>query len=278
MLDSRYFHNVFGKIGYRNSWGRKINGASRTWKRPQPSITLESFSERTMIRLSTEQPAGKTNFAIAFGLVFLILFFQSTCSDGVPAFGEDPVLKPDIPKLDLTVPKSKTLRGGVQHQESAATVDTQNSQKKLSTGVFDSIKRKKKEKLNGQAAKLAPNSTLKSGASNDLLNAQVPNGIGIIGVKFLLPIGHMPIINRVFPGTPAWTVGLHAHDVIVAVDGVPTLGLSKQDVYNMIVGKPDTEVTISIRRGADFLAKTMKRMDFNDIPDPLVRQDYLMSI
>jgi hypothetical protein len=46
----------------------------------------------------------------------------------------------------------------------------------------------------------------------------------------------------------------------------------------MIVGRPDTEVTISIRRDGNFLAKTMKRMDFNDIPDPMVRQDYLMSI
>ncbi len=190
---------------------------------------------------------------------------------------DEPVLKPDIPKLDLTAPKSKTLKGGVQHQETAG-IAAPSTPKKLSTGAFDVFKKKKQEKLSGQTAKVAPETTLKSGAANNLLNTQMQSGVGIIGVKFLLPIGHMPIINRVFPGTPAWEVGLHARDIIVAVDGVPTLGLSKEDVYNMIVGKPETEVTISIRRGADFLAKTMKRMDFNDIPDPLVRQDYLMSI
>ena len=30
---------------------------------------------------------------------------------------EEPVLKPDIPKFDLTAPKPRTLKGGVQHRE-----------------------------------------------------------------------------------------------------------------------------------------------------------------
>jgi hypothetical protein len=189
---------------------------------------------------------------------------------------EEPVLKPDIPKFDLTAPKPRTLKGGVQHREDAASA--QPTGKKMSSGVMDIFKKKKKEKLNGQTARLAPDSMLRSNTNQNTLNSTIQSGVGIIGVKFLLPIGHMPIINRVFPGTPAWQVGLHAQDVIVAVDGTPTLGLSKEDVYSMITGKPETEVTISIRRGTDFIAKTMKRMDFNDIPDPMVRQDYLMSI
>jgi hypothetical protein len=189
---------------------------------------------------------------------------------------EEPVLKPDIPKFDLTAPKSRTLKGGVQHREDATTA--QPSGKKMSSGVMDIFKKKKKEKLSGQTARLAPDSMLRSNTNQNTLNSTIQSGVGIIGVKFLLPIGHMPIINRVFPGTPAWQVGLRAQDVIVAVDGTPTLGLSKETVYSMIVGKPETEVTISIRRGTDFIAKTMKRMDFNDIPDPMVRQDYLMSI
>lgn len=204
------------------------------------------------------------------------------------ATSDQPVLKPDVPKMDLTPPPpSRQLKGGVQHEVTELSVGEHNlgastSNKKLSSGVFDFIKKKKSPKLNAQTARNAQPSTLKANAGNNTLSANaannVPNGIGIIGVKFLLSFGRMPMINRVFPGTPAWTMGLHSHDIIVAVDGVPTLGLSKEDVYGMIVGRPDTEVTISIRRDGNFLAKTMKRMDFNDIPDPMVRQDYLMSI
>ena len=204
------------------------------------------------------------------------------------ATSDQPVLKPDVPKLDLTPPPpSRQLKGGVQHEATELSVGEHNlgastSNKKLSTGVFDFMKKKKSVKLNSQTARNAQPNTLKANAGNNTLSANaattVPNGIGIIGVKFLLTFGRMPMINRVFMGTPAYTMGLRSRDVIVAVDGVPTLGLSKEDVYGMIVGRPDTEVTISIRRDGNFLAKTMKRMDFNDIPDPLVRQDYLMSI
>jgi hypothetical protein len=192
------------------------------------------------------------------------------------ATSDQPVLKPDVPKLDLTPPPpSRQLKGGVQHEVTELSVGEHNlgastSNKKLSTGVFDFMKKKKSVKLNSQTARNAQPNTLKANAGNNTLSANaattVPNGIGIIGVKFLLTFGR------------AYTMGLRSRDVIVAVDGVPTLGLSKEDVYGMIVGRPDTEVTISIRRDGNFLAKTMKRMDFNDIPDPLVRQDYLMSI
>ena len=219
-------------------------------------------------------------FVLCSGITFSNPIFAQAVSDQ-----QTPILKPDVPKFDLTPPPpSRTLKGGVQHEASELSVGekTIGQNKKLSTGVFDMFKKKKTAKLSSQTAKAAPAGSLRAGANSNTLSsnasANVPNGIGIIGVKFLLSFGRMPIINRVFPGTPAWTMGLHASDVIVAVDGVPTLGLSKEDVYGMIVGKPDTEVTISIRRNGDFLAKTMKRMDFNDIPDPSVRQDYLMSI
>jgi len=31
-------------------------------------------------------------------------------------------------------------------------------------------------------------------------------------------------------------------------------------------------------RNGDFMARTMQRMDFNDIADPLVKRDYMMSL
>jgi C-terminal processing protease CtpA/Prc len=114
--------------------------------------------------------------------------------------------------------------------------------------------------------------------NNAPLNAQVASGIGIIGVKFVLAFGRPPVINRVFPGTPAAVVGLRNNDVIVAVDGIPTYGLTKEEVYQMIVGSPGTPVTVTVSRNGDYVPRTMNRMDFNDITDPIVRRDYLMSI
>ena len=41
---------------------------------------------------------------------------------------------------------------------------------------------------------------------------------------------------------------------------------------------PETPVTVSVVRNGDFIARTMNRMDFNDITDPMVKRDYLMSM
>jgi len=211
---------------------------------------------------------------LGFGLILLSVLMLYVSTNWTLA--DEPILKPDIPKFDLTVPKSKTLKGGILRQEASAGAQG-TPLKKMHSGVLDLFK-KKQDKLKAQTAKSTADSALKSGASVNPLDSMIHEGMGIIGVKFVLPNGHMPIINRVFPGTPAWQVGLRSQDVIVAVDGVPTLGLAKDDVYAMITGKPDTDVTISIQRSGNFIAKTMKRMDFNDIPDPLVRQNYLLSI
>lgn len=189
----------------------------------------------------------------------------------------DTVLKMDVPKLDQ-LPQRKTLKGGVFHHETIAPKNSKlqtgasNNTARLQDGKFGAGKAKKGGILNMFKAKVAKD---KAPAP---LNAQVPTGVGIIGVKFVLGFGLPPTINRVFPGTPAHNAGLRDKDIIIAVDGVPTSGLTKEEVYAMIVGLPDTPVTVSVMRNGDFVAKTMNRMDFNDIPDPAVKQDYLMSI
>lgn len=220
---------------------------------------------------------SKKRQAVAGGVTLILLIFAvfaCPLSQAEPACPDQALQEPDIPKLDLTPPPPhRTLKGGVEHHEDAVAPP-----QKLSSSALNIFKKPNAEKLSGESAKGDPNGLFKQGVSDKNLNAQVQNGIGIIGVKFLLILGHMPVIHRVFPGTPAWDGGLHPLDIIVAIDGVPTLGLSKENVYSMIVGKPDTEVTISIRRGTIFIARTMRRMDFNDIPDPTVRMDYMMSI
>jgi C-terminal processing protease CtpA/Prc len=206
--------------------------------------------------------------------IFLVLVLAWQLS--MPAMADpEQILKPDTPQLDNTVlpvpsnantTSKKTLKGGVEHHEK-----TQDDHAKH---LFSSTK---KDQLQAQSAKAGLDFGILKSKTNSF-SAQALSGIGVIGVKFIMGLGYPPIINRVFPGTPAEQVGLRPNDIIVAVDGIPTKGLTKQEVYDMIVGAPNTPVTVSIRRQGDFQARTMNRIDFNEITDPMVRRDYLMSL
>ncbi len=169
------------------------------------------------------------------------------------------------PKLDNSTPapatKSEPLKGGVQHHQKT-----------------DKEKKSKKFKLSQEKSRLdlqQQNARLQSNINQGFFDTQAQSSIGIIGVKFLCQQGYSPVVNNVFPGTPAFSAGIVPEDVIVAVDGVPTAGLNREECYDLIVGTPNTPVTLSLRRGGEFRAKTMTRMDFNDIKDPRIRQAYL---
>jgi C-terminal processing protease CtpA/Prc len=180
----------------------------------------------------------------------------------------EPILKPDVPKLDTTVKKNAPLKGMVRHNEQSLAKPT----KPLNGAVAGNGS----PNLNVRTANEAQ-SFLKGKTKQDKeqsLKADAQSGIGIIGVKFVMAFGRPPIINRVFPGTPAFENGLKPNDIIVAVDGVPTYGLTKEEVFNMIVGTPNTPVSISLMRKSDFQVRRMMRMDFNDLTDPRVRRDY----
>ncbi|MBY0545735.1 MAG: PDZ domain-containing protein [Candidatus Obscuribacterales bacterium] len=126
-----------------------------------------------------------------------------------------------------------------------------------------------------------PNGGLRGRTDDSLsrpLAVQAQSSIGIIGVKFVATNGAPPVINQVFPGTPADEKGLHINDRIVAVDGVPTAGLTKDEVFDLIVGSPGTPVTLSIMRGNDFSAIHCVRMDINELTDPRVRRDYMTNL
>ncbi len=174
-----------------------------------------------------------------------------------------PELKSDLPKLDKS--RRSPLKGSVQHQEilKGKASGTEGS----GTGQLDGSARQ--GQIDGRAQK--------GGFRGRLSRSNVPDemGLGIIGVKFVMAFGRTPIIYEVFPGTPAAEVGMRPRDIILAVDGIPTAGLNKNEVYNMIVGQPNTMVTISFKRRGDFQIRQIMRMDLNKIGDPLLRRDYL---
>ncbi|HEV7178817.1 MAG TPA: S41 family peptidase, partial [Candidatus Baltobacteraceae bacterium] len=53
-------------------------------------------------------------------------------------------------------------------------------------------------------------------------------------------------LSYVIPGTPADHAGLHAGDVITAIDGTPAKNMSNQDASKLLRGKPGTTVHLSV--------------------------------
>jgi PDZ domain len=188
------------------------------------------------------------------------------------ALGEpeaEPLLKLDVPRLAAPKPP---LKGSVQQTVTPTPPVAPKPLNGAATDTSKTLNGKANSKSIGGLFKRKPKIDVE--VKQDTLNAQAQLGIGIIGVKFVMALGRPPVINRVFPGTPAFEQGLKRDDIIVAVDGVPTFGLTKDEVFNMIVGTPNTPVSISIRHNQDFRVCKMIRMDFNDIKDPQVRRDY----
>jgi carboxyl-terminal processing protease len=80
------------------------------------------------------------------------------------------------------------------------------------------------------------------------------------------PRNNKVIVIAPFVGTPAYRVGIHPGDVIVAVDGKPTDNLSTSEVADMLKGPKGTQVRITIlREGAP------KPMEFAVIRDEIPR-------
>lgn len=177
-------------------------------------------------------------------------------------------LTPDVPKLDLG-PKKEPLKAGIQHNIQQKTETKKRKKLKAQTSASPFA--------NAQRAALDA-SRFNASADDSRLEAQAERSIGVIGVRFVSTNGYPPVINTVFPGTPAAASGLSSNDLIVAIDGVPTSGLSKDECYDLIIGTPNTPVTLSLRRGQNFFVRTMNRMDLNEMTDPRVRHAYMYHL
>jgi predicted metalloprotease with PDZ domain len=84
--------------------------------------------------------------------------------------------------------------------------------------------------------------------------------IGILGLGFTVTYGRPAEVKKVFPDTPAERSHLQARDLIMAVDGVPTRKLTKIEIADVLIGRPDTRVTLTIKRGSTTLRKVLMRM------------------
>lgn len=185
------------------------------------------------------------------------------------ARAQEELLKPDVPQLDKPAQTERApLKGGVQHN---AKQTSEKKKKKLKAAV-------KQESFGRLQAGSLDNNRFNSSLDQTRLQSQAESSFGIIGVRFMASPGYPPVVNTVFAGTPAAEVGIVPNDIILAVDGVPTAGLTRDECYDLIVGTPNTPVTLSLKRGNSFFVRTMTRMDLNELSDPRIKRAYMFHL
>jgi carboxyl-terminal processing protease len=70
---------------------------------------------------------------------------------------------------------------------------------------------------------------------------------GGVGVQISLENGQLKVITPL-EDTPAYKAGIMAGDIITAINGKPTAGISIDTAVHSIMGKPDTEVVLRVKR------------------------------
>ena len=81
---------------------------------------------------------------------------------------------------------------------------------------------------------------------NDFASAINMNFVGI-GVSYTMS-DDVPTITRVFKDAPAEKAGLMPGDVLIAVDGKNLEGLTTEEIKELVIGKEDTLVKVSVNR------------------------------
>ncbi len=102
---------------------------------------------------------------------------------------------------------------------------------------------------------------------NNALDPQRISGIGVIVQPD--PASGDVAIAYVVPGTPADRAGLQAGDVLTAIDGSPTKGLSIDAVSGMLRGKAGTVVAVTVQRSAG-TAPTVISITRDEVQPPTV--------
>jgi hypothetical protein len=90
-------------------------------------------------------------------------------------------------------------------------------------------------------------------------------GHGIVGIDILIHPDRYPVIQAVFPGTPAQKAGLLPGDTIVAVNGIQTVDKSRSAVDRMISDRPGARVDFTIARHGEIRHISLAVMALEDL-------------
>lgn len=87
-------------------------------------------------------------------------------------------------------------------------------------------------------------------------------------------VDEQPVVQEVFPDSPALRGGLEVGDVILEIDGFSTVGLTMDQIVSRIRGEAETTVSLLISRGEEQLELQMTRAE---VRVPNVKWSYLPS-
>lgn len=103
--------------------------------------------------------------------------------------------------------------------------------------------------VDGIMSKLDDHSAIVAGAARLELEAALDQEFGGVGLELMAsPAGivvHAPIVDG-----PAWRAGVRAGDVIAAIDGVDTRGMSVRDAVAVLRGDIGSTVAVGLRRAS----------------------------
>ena len=101
--------------------------------------------------------------------------------------------------------------------------------------------------MRGMLRALDPYSQYMDASSYDELQSTTRGSFGgvglIVGVR-----DRVPVVISAVEGGPAWTLGLHTGDAIVAIEGHSTFGLALEEVAQKLRGDPGTSVKVTVAR------------------------------
>lgn len=109
--------------------------------------------------------------------------------------------------------------------------------------------------LNGGLARLDPHSQYLNEQQVDAFDAVNLGEFGGIGVVMGYDVEKKClVVESAVPGSPAYEAGLQPGDLILTVAGKPTAEMTTTtDARKLITGKPGTDVTMGVKRGAGTL-------------------------
>jgi membrane-associated protease RseP (regulator of RpoE activity) len=102
-----------------------------------------------------------------------------------------------------------------------------------------------------------------------LLEPIQDTGPGIVGLDLLIQLKQYPVIQGVFRGSPAALVGMQPQDFILEVDGISTLGKSKEQVDAQISDVPGQKVKFKVLRNGSIYQFQLKVISLYKAPSAL---------
>ncbi len=104
--------------------------------------------------------------------------------------------------------------------------------------------------INGMLSSLDPHSSYLNPKNFQDMQVQTKGEFGGLGIEVTMENGLVKVVSPI-DDTPAARAGLQPGDLISHLDGEPIIGLTLAQAVEKMRGKPDTDITLTIRRGEE---------------------------